>query len=80
MRVLKIEKLTNEKWLNLFAATYQHNGEKGRWLFASRKKDPQNSGLRADGAVVVPILREQGQPPRLVTLKTFRVPVGATSR
>src|SRR5437764_592182 len=76
MRVLKIEKLTTEKWLNLFAATYQHDGETGRWLFASRKKDPENNTLRTDGAVVVPVLREDGQPPRLVVLKTFRVPAG----
>jgi len=26
MRIDKVEKITNEKWLNLFAATFEHNG------------------------------------------------------
>ena len=40
MRVTKVEKLTNEKWLNLFVASYEHKGHTGRWLYASRKQDP----------------------------------------
>ncbi len=40
MNILKIVQLTNEKWLNLFAATFEHNGHPGRWLYASRKPQP----------------------------------------
>ena len=76
MKIQHVEKITNEKWLNLFAATYQHNSHSGRWVFASRKKEPyQNKGL-GDAVVIVPILIAAGQPNRLVMEKEFRIPVG----
>jgi ADP-ribose pyrophosphatase len=77
MRVLKIDKLTDEKWLNLFAAAFKHNDHSGRWVFASRRQEARNDAPRTEAVVIVPILRETGQPPRLVIIKTFRVPVGA---
>src|SRR4051812_47173449 len=40
MQVIRVEKLTNQKWLNLFVADYEHNGRQGRWEYASRKRDP----------------------------------------
>ncbi len=76
MRVLKIDKLTDEKWLNLFAAAFQHNDHTGRWVFASRRHEARNDAPRTEAVVIVPILREPRQPPRLVVIKTFRVPVG----
>ena len=77
MRILDLQKLTDEKWLNLFAATFEHKGHTGRWLFASRKAEPLKGPGPGDAVVIVPVLRNPGEPPRLVMIKEFRVPVGA---
>jgi ADP-ribose pyrophosphatase len=77
MRILDLQKLTDEKWLNLFAATFEHHGHTGRWLFASRKAEPQKGPGPGDAVVIVPVLHNPGEPPRLVMIKEFRVPVGA---
>jgi ADP-ribose pyrophosphatase len=76
MEILKVEKITDEKWLNLFAATYRHDGRTGRWVFASRKEHPHDGSRRADAVVIVPVLVNPGEPPRLVLEKEFRAPVG----
>ena len=76
MHVQKIEQLTHEKWLNLFSATFEHNGHSGRWLYASRQAQP-NTERKADAVIIVPILRVENEPPRLVMVEEFRVPVGA---
>jgi ADP-ribose pyrophosphatase len=76
MKVLKVEKLTDEQWVNLFAAEFEHKGHRGRWVFASRRADPHQPGDHCDAVVIVPILREAGQPPQLVMIREFRVPVG----
>ena len=76
MEITKVEKLTNEKWLNLFAATYQHNDHQGRWVFASRNEKPDPQKRHCDAVLMVAVLRDLGQPPRLVLIKEFRIPVG----
>jgi ADP-ribose pyrophosphatase len=76
MDILGIEKLTDEKWLNLFAAKYRHNGKTGRWVFASRKPDPRAAKDSCDAVLIVPLLHTPDQSPRLVVIKEFRVPVG----
>jgi ADP-ribose pyrophosphatase len=75
MRITHVEKLTHEKWVNLFAAKFEHNGHPGRWIFASRKPEAY-SGHDNDAVIIVPVLRNPGEPPRLVVIKEFRVPVG----
>jgi ADP-ribose pyrophosphatase len=75
MHVSHVRKLTDEKWLNLFEAAFEHNGHSGRWVFASRKADPGADRDRPDAVVIVPVLLADGQPPRLVLLREFRVPV-----
>jgi ADP-ribose pyrophosphatase len=75
MRIKKVEQLTHEKWLNLFSATFDHDGHGGHWLYASRKPQPNNE-MTADAVIVVPILRMPNEPPRAVMVKEFRVPVG----
>lgn len=75
MQIHKIEQLTREKWLNLYAADFEHNGHRGRWLYASRKPQP-NTEHKADAVIIVPILRTANEPTRLVMVKEFRVPVG----
>jgi ADP-ribose pyrophosphatase len=76
MEIVHVEQLTQEKWLNLFAATCRDGGREGRWVFASRKPKPYEPQAKADAAVIVPILRASDQPPRLVLEKEYRVPVG----
>ena len=76
MRILNVEKLTSEKWINLFAAAFEHNGHQGRWVFASRKAAPYDGDRRGDAVIIVPVLKMPGEPPRLVLEKEFRVPVG----
>ena len=60
MKITGVEKLTNEKWLNLFAATYSHNDHQGRWVFASRSPTPHPEARHCDAVLIVPILREPG--------------------
>lgn len=76
MDILGVEKLTNERWLNLYAAQFRHNDHQGRWVYASRKKRAEDAPRPADAVVMVPILHEAGHEPRLVMLREFRVPVG----
>src|SRR5260370_27202669 len=76
MDILGLEKLTNEKWLNLFAARFRHNDHSGRWVFASRKPDPSVGRDRADAVVIVPTLVKRGKRTHLVVIREFRVPVG----
>jgi ADP-ribose pyrophosphatase len=75
MKITNVEKLTSERWVNLFAADFEHNGHSGRWVFASRHEKPC-SGVRNDAVIIVPILRNPGEAPRLVMIREFRVPVG----
>ncbi|MGL4549888.1 MAG: NUDIX domain-containing protein [Gemmataceae bacterium] len=75
MIIRDLTKLTDERWINLFAVTFENRGHTGRWVFASRKPVP-HQGLTADAVVMVPVLRNPGEPPRLVLIREFRVPVG----
>lgn len=75
MKITRLEQLTQQRWLNLFVADYDHNGHEGRWVFASRNEKPHD-GKHDDAVVIVPVLRVPGQPPRLVMIREFRVPVG----
>jgi ADP-ribose pyrophosphatase len=75
MEILKTERLTGGRWLNLFRRTYRHRGHEGHWEFASRKSDPPQPATGFDAVVIVPLLLGDG-PPRLVVLKEYRIPVG----
>jgi ADP-ribose pyrophosphatase len=75
MRIQKIEQLTHEKWLNLYSATFEHQGHSGHWLYASRKPQPDTQH-KADAVIIMPVLRMPNEPPRLVMVREFRVPVG----
>jgi ADP-ribose pyrophosphatase len=78
MKITTVEKLTNERWLNLFAATFEHQGHQGRWVFASRREKPY-AGHVAEAVIIAPILRNPGEPSRLVMVREFRVPLGGYS-
>jgi ADP-ribose pyrophosphatase len=75
MHIKRVEKLTNERWLNLFAADFEHKGHTGRWIFASRQARP-HSGRHCDAVLMVAVLRNPGEPARLVLIREFRIPVG----
>jgi ADP-ribose pyrophosphatase len=76
MKITHTEQLTHEKWINLFASTFEHKGHTGRWVFASRKVQPY-SGYTSDAVIIVPVLRNPGEAPRLVMIREFRIPVGS---
>jgi ADP-ribose pyrophosphatase len=75
--ILRTEKITDQKWINLFVRTYRHNGREYQWVFASRKPEPEVPAAGADAVVIVPVLLAEGQPPRLVVTKEYRVPLGS---
>ncbi len=77
MDILHVEQLTDEKWLNLFTAEFRHHDHTGRWVFASRHREREKqTALKTDAVLVVAILHVEGEPPRLILLREFRVPVG----
>lgn len=76
MEIVRTEKLTNERWVNLFARHYRHNGQEGRWTFASRGDGTPPPADHFDAVVIVPILLGKGRAkPRLVMLREYRAPV-----
>jgi len=74
MDIVRIDKLTNERWLNLYGVTFRHNDHTGRWVYASRK-DPDKRTNKADAVVIVPILRMPDQPAQLLMLREYRIPI-----
>jgi ADP-ribose diphosphatase len=77
MKITNVEKLTNERWLNLYAATFEHKGHTGQWVFASRREP--YTGHSAEAVIIAPVLRNPGEPPRLVMVREYRVPIGGYS-
>ena len=73
--IVATEKLTDEKWLNLFRRTFRRGGHTFRWLFASRKPEPTVE-RKPDAVLIVPILVGDGEP-RLVATKEYRVVIDA---
>lgn len=78
MEIRKIEQITDEKWINLFAATFVNRGKEGRWVFASRRKSPATQQHACDAVIIVPILVEKRKPKKLVMIREFRIPAGGT--
>lgn len=76
MKLHKTVSLTREKWLNLYRAEYSHNGHRGQWVYASRKKQTSKGAAGPEAVIIVPVLKEKGLANRLVVIKEFRVPVG----
>lgn len=74
-QLLKLEKLTNNKWLNLFSLLFKNKkGKEIKWEFFSRKKDPFTSYESADAVVIVPIVKsEYGN--KILVIKEFRAPI-----
>src|SRR5215470_11620788 len=75
MEIVKTERITNEKWLNLFARRYRHKGYEGRWVFASRREQPAVPASGFDAVLIVPLVLD-GPEPRLVLLREYRISLG----
>jgi ADP-ribose pyrophosphatase len=77
MEIVRTEKLTNERWVNLFVRIFRHNGREGRWSFASRGDGTPPPAGHFEAVVIVPVLLGKGRArPRLVMLREYRAPVG----
>jgi ADP-ribose pyrophosphatase len=76
MEIVSTEKITHERWVNLFARVYRHNDHEGRWTFASRGDGTLPPPGQYDAVVIVPVVVSEDAPPRLVMLREYRVPVG----
>jgi len=77
MEIVRTEKLTNERWVNLFVRVFRQDGQEGRWSFASRGDGTPPPAGHFDAVVIVPILLGKGRAkPRLVMLREYRAPVG----
>jgi len=80
---MKVEKLTDEKWLNLYKAKWIDKDGKNRdWLFSSRKyptleENPFNHAIRADAVIIVPIIQNRWTDTgnQLVITREWRAPL-----
>ena len=74
-RIIKIKKLTMNKWLNLFRVQYINSKNKViDWFFVSRKKEPITD-KSVDAVVIIPIINTpEGR--KLVVTKEYRVTIG----
>lgn len=67
------------RWLQLFNIQYSQPNGTGFWSFVSRKKNPSpgdGKPLVADAVVIIPLLKD-GRNRKVVTIKEFRIPLGA---
>lgn len=70
-KIIKTEKLTDCKWLNLFYTKYKNSkGNICNWIFASRKKDPRKE--EGPDAVVLVVIVNTPAGRRLVVTKEYR--------
>jgi ADP-ribose pyrophosphatase len=79
MNVTRVAKLTDEKFINLFAAFYEHNGKTNKWVFASRNQEPNlHAPPPINAVVIVPFVRGKKYgdgKDKLLVIKEFRVPI-----
>ncbi len=74
MKINKVERITDEKWINLYAAEHEEGESIGRWVYASRRS-PNDDRSLPDAVIIVPILITEGEPNRLVMIREFRIPL-----
>ena len=85
MKFLKVEQLTNEKYLNLFVLYYEHDGKQIVWTMASRKSKADLSDYlnrtandRApDTVCVVPLFNDKDGDDCIMMTKEFRQPTNS---
>ena len=77
MKIKKIEKLTNSKFLNMFKIIYEKNGKNYEYYFASRRKEEDLSinnpnVVDIDAVEILPYFIENNKI-KVVLIKEFRV-------
>ena len=74
MKVLSLEKQTDNKWLNLWKLRHSNKDKEGTWLFASRRNPPEwENERKPDAVIVVPLLANREE---IVINRQFRPTVG----
>ena len=77
--IINTEKITDQKWLNLYKRTYTTDQGTAPWYFVSRR-DGRAVGTAnvVDAVVIVPILmpRNTREHTKLVLIKEYRVAIG----
>lgn len=77
-KLVEVEKQTDNKYLNMYVATYKVDGKKIRYQFASRRKEEElaimTEGMKADAVRVVPYFYEEGRL-KVVLIREFRYPI-----
>ena len=79
MKLVKVTKLTNERFLNLYDLEYEHDGKVIHWTMASRNEPSQmicQTGKdKADTVCIVPRVKKDGKEFIVIT-KEYRQPIG----
>ena len=79
MKLVKVTKLTNERFLNLYDLEYEHEGKIIHWTMASRNSPEQmvcNTGKdKADTVCIVPKVIVDGKEHVVIT-REYRQPIG----
>jgi len=77
MQIKKAQRLTHQKWLNLFDIGFIDKlGREKSWQLASRQNEPKcvtGDFTRPDAVVIVPFHKDQN---KIVLTKEYRVPLG----
>lgn len=80
-KLAKVEKLTDDKWINLYSVCYKNEKKKGKmveWCFSSRRNQNKltlnNKAIIGDAVVVAPIIKtKKGES--FLLIKEFRFPL-----
>lgn len=77
MKIKKAQKLTHQKWLNLFDVAFtDKNREEKSWQLATREDQPKcitGHFEKPDAVIIVPFHKDQE---KVVLTKEYRVPLG----
>jgi len=77
MKILRVDKLSDADWLNLFKVAYQLPGRDPRsWLLASRQRAPRCVTGRFEAPDAVIIVAFHRRRAKLVVTREYRVPLG----
>ena len=69
------QKLTDEKFVNLFSIDQVTPTRTSRWIFASRKSAEQAGTVSADGVVIAAVVHTPAGA-RLLVTREYRLPIG----
>ena len=74
-KIIKTEKITRYKWLNLFKSTFISKGKRSEWIFASRNKNAPDTE-KTSAVLIVPSIVDFNGTKKIVIIKEFRIPLG----